>query len=113
MLNHIIQKILEYDCVSLYNIHFMIIRAFILFEDCFEVNKKLPGYWLATEENVSNESDCQKRCQLNADCTTFVYTTDSERCALKKLPVTSNVIENVVLKEEVGKIFGPKYCPGK
>ena len=75
------------------------------------MNKKLPSYWLATEENVSNESECQKRCQLNADCTAFVYSTDSEKCALKKPPVTSNVIENVGLQNALGKIFGPKYCP--
>ena len=75
-------------------------------------DKELPGYELATHQNVSNEKECQEKyCQQNKVCSAFVYSLANKTCTLKKPP--KRFLSIVHLINSTGKVFGPKYCPGK
>ena len=75
-------------------------------------DKELPGYELATHLNVSNEKECQEKyCQQNKLCSAFVYIHDNATCILKKPP--KRFLNIVDLINSTGRVFGPKYCPGK
>ena len=83
--------------------------------DCYEVNRKLNGFWLNTYNNVKDASECQQKyCQPETKCTAFVYKSKTKECTLKRVPVLLNGLGNLnrILRYEEGKIFGPKHCPG-
>ena len=83
-----------------------------MFSECFMDDKELPGYDLATHQNVTSQKECQVRyCQYNKQCSAFVYIHANETCILKKH--AKRFLKVVHLINSTGKVFGPKYCPGK
>ena len=91
----------------------MKIITVIFIEDCFELNKKLKGFWLYSYRNVKDATECQQHyCQNTSKCTAFVYNIKTKECTLKRPPVLLNGLGSLKLEFEEGKVFGPKYCPG-
>ena len=111
--SYLIRLITEIYLIPIYKCIWNFIIGLIA--DCFEVNRKLNGFWLSTYNNVKDAGECQqKHCHYATKCTAFVYNTKTKECTLKKVPVLLNGLGNLnrILKYEKGKIFGPKHCPG-
>ena len=98
---------------NIINYRYYIINLEVFISECFQEDKMLPKYWLATHNNVSDAKECQQNhCQSNKKCTAFVYNVNSEVCYLKK-PL-KRFLGTLQLKDAKGSIFGlrKQYCQG-
>ena len=58
-------------------------------------------------KNINSAQECQKKCQNNGPCQSFVYVGNWSKCFLKSVKIVDAAITP---REGLNLKSGPKYC---
>ena len=82
----------------------IIVRYLVSGEDCFDHKIEYFGNGIGQPLQAANPSDCQEKCQKNAECSFWTFLS-GESCQLKT--------SDGGAKRNNLAISGPKTCPSK